>query len=366
MSSEEEGDVILVTGASGFVGQHVVKLLMERCRDVREVRAFDIRPFKWIKELRVTETYVDLVHVRGDITQLSDIRKACRGVDAVVHTAGYVDVGSLPDMEKLKAINIVGAENVLKACIDNHVTRLVYTSTQDVVLGMEPIENADESSVGIPNTFLYEGYAGTKYEAEKIILKANSLILENGRKLKTCSLRPTTMYGEGDIYFLPPTLKASKQQGGVLMRIGDGKALFHASYVGNVAWAHILALQQLKRQRSEDDISGQACFISDDTEPMNLFDFMEPFLQARGFRLSRYHIPYWFMYIVAFIVEFLAWFLQPFSKINFPINRNVLHHMCTSCYFSYHGAKRYLNYSPLFSVEESMERTVRYVKRLRL
>ncbi|XP_070579309.1 3 beta-hydroxysteroid dehydrogenase/Delta 5--_4-isomerase type 3-like [Ptychodera flava] len=360
-----KGDIVLVTGAAGFLGQHVVKILLERGEDVREIRTFDIREFQWFKGMEVVNPDIDLIHIRGDLTKVEDIRKASRGVDVVIHTAGYVDVSALPDLQKLKAINVTGGENVLKACIDNQVTRLVYTSTQDVVLGYDPIEDADETSVGIPHRFLYEGYAGTKYEAEKIILKANNLILDNGKKLKTCAIRPTTIYGEGDVYLLPPLLKAAKRQGGVLLRIGR-KALFQVSYVGNVAWAHVLASQQLKKPAIEADVAGQAFFICDDTEPMNIFDFAEPFLQIKGYRLSQYHLPYWMMYFVAFFIEILVWILSPFIKLNVPMNRDVLHHLCTSCFFSYRGAKRYLGYNPVFSVEEAMDRTVEYVKRLKI
>ncbi|XP_077980456.1 3 beta-hydroxysteroid dehydrogenase/Delta 5--_4-isomerase type 3-like [Glandiceps talaboti] len=362
----ENGDVLLVTGGAGFLGQHVVKVLLEMGENVAEVRTIDIREFHWFKGMQPINSTARLVHYCGDITKLEDVRKVTKDVDAVIHTCGYVDVSALPDLEKLKAINITGSENVLKACIDNNVTRLVYTSTQDVVLGYDPIEGADETSIGIPSKFLYEGYAGTKYEAEKLILKANNLILDNGQKLRTCSIRPTTIYGEGDVHLVPPLLKAAKQQGGVFLRIGNKDALFQATYVGNVAWAHVLAAQQLKKPAIQDDVAGQAYFICDDTELKNLSDFAEPFLQVKGYRLSRYYLPYWMMYFVAFFIEYLAWFLSPFVKLNVPMNREVLHYICTTIYFSYRGAKRYLGYSPAFSVEEAMERTVDYVSKLNI
>ena len=46
VASEMSGDVVLVTGGSGFLGQHIVKLLQERASDVREIRVFDKKPYQ--------------------------------------------------------------------------------------------------------------------------------------------------------------------------------------------------------------------------------------------------------------------------------------------------------------------------------
>ena len=46
VASEMSGDVVLVTGGSGFLGQHIVKLLQERASDVREIRVFDKTPYQ--------------------------------------------------------------------------------------------------------------------------------------------------------------------------------------------------------------------------------------------------------------------------------------------------------------------------------
>ena len=69
--------------------------------------------------------------------------------------------------------NFVGTENVISACKQAGVSRLVHTSTIDVVVGSEEIVNGDEDTP-IPKDFLFPGYPGTKYRAECAVVHANS------------------------------------------------------------------------------------------------------------------------------------------------------------------------------------------------
>ena len=67
----------------------------------------------------------------------------------------------------------IGTENVISACEEEGVTRLVHTSTIDVVIGSEEIFNGDEANTPIPDDFLFPGYPLTKYKAEVAVLAAN-------------------------------------------------------------------------------------------------------------------------------------------------------------------------------------------------
>ena len=65
-----------------------------------------------------------------------------------------------------------GTENVISACKQTGVSRLVHTSTIDVVVGSEEIVNGDEDTP-VPKDFLFPGYPGTKYRAECAVVHAN-------------------------------------------------------------------------------------------------------------------------------------------------------------------------------------------------
>ena len=72
-----------------------------------------------------------------------------------------------------------GTENVLQACITNNITRLVFTSSIDIVIGFNEILNGDEDTP-IPTRHLFPGYNVTKLRAENMVLGANGRILPNG------------------------------------------------------------------------------------------------------------------------------------------------------------------------------------------
>lgn len=194
----------------------------------------------------------------------------------VIHTAAIVDI-SHPSEMKMHDVNVRGTENIIQACLECNVGRIVYTSTADVALGWLDNNNINEETP-LPgekvSDYLFSQYAFTKMKAEKKVLRANGSLTANGTHLVTCSLRSLVMYGEGDTAFLPNVIDSAKKQLGYLPRMGDGKAKFNSCYVGNSAWAHVLAVDVLRKNPKE--IAGKAFFIGDNTPESNFFDFVEP------------------------------------------------------------------------------------------
>ncbi|XP_071484393.1 3 beta-hydroxysteroid dehydrogenase type 7-like [Diadema antillarum] len=362
MMQSPEGEVVVVTGGSGFLGQHIVKQILEQGEFlVREVRTFDLKPFHWCPELQVVKPGATLSHVQGDLLALDEIRKVCRDATVVIHTAGYIDVSPIPDTELLRASNIQGSENVLQACIDNNIEYLIYTSTVDVVIGQEPIESGTETTLGIPQHHHFGLYATTKYEAEKLVLKANNLILQNGKRLQTCALRPTPVYGEADSYNSGVLQQCSKY--GTMVQMGNKVSRYQCTYAGNVAWAHILAIKELMKPSTEELVSGQAFFVTDDTPIGKISDFFTPFVIGVGAKMSTFTVPYWFLYILATLVEIVAWLLQPFLRLKLFVTTTTVSYVHGVYYFSYEGAHRCLGYEPLYTYDEAVERSLAFYRR---
>ncbi len=109
---------ILITGAAGGVGTHLRRELAGRYA----LRLSDLRP---LKPLAPGETFV-----RGDIARLSDMLRATRGVDAIVHLGGYSVEGSWPAIHRA---NIVGCYQVFEAARRNGVKRMVFASSNHAV-----------------------------------------------------------------------------------------------------------------------------------------------------------------------------------------------------------------------------------------
>ncbi|XP_071945840.1 3 beta-hydroxysteroid dehydrogenase/Delta 5--_4-isomerase type 4-like [Antedon mediterranea] len=358
MGKDEE--VVVVTGGCGFVGQHVIKhLLIQEMFPVKEVRVFDLSSqFCCINELNVKDCHTPVNHICGDITQLNDISRACRGATMVIHTAGKVDVTACPNVEALNLVNLTGTKNVVKACIDNCINILVFTSTVDVVIGEEPIINGTESTLWIPSSHHFGPYAHTKSEAEKVILHANNHILPNEKKLKTCALRISPVYGEGDPNF-SKQLKSAKKQG-KMMRISNESSKLQHIYAGNVGYAHVVAANALRNPVCP---TGQAYFITDDTPVSSLNAFLHPFLENLGVKTYSYTIPYWFLYLLAFITELAAWITKPLKIFRPIFTRRVVQFINSVVYFNSNLAKLELGYKPLYTYEESLNKSLVYYRR---
>ncbi|ELU09823.1 hypothetical protein CAPTEDRAFT_109619 [Capitella teleta] len=361
----------MVTGSSGFLGQHVIRVLQEKTHGLKEIRAFDLKAYennlgKAAQIICHTE-YIPVKSCTGDIRNQDDVKRALRGVDAVVHSAGVISFGTFPDIDTMADVNINGTHNLIDCCVEQGVTRLVHTSTVDVVIGYEPITDGDES-LQVPPKFLFTGYPISKYHSEKLVLGANGKLLENRgnfKQLSTVALRPNVMYGELDPYYVTNGLKSASNQGGTLPRVGNGRALFQQAYAGNVAWAHVLALHQLGQPGGEL-ASGHAFFIPDDTPLMNSFAFMEPFLKARGFSLSTVSIPYPLMYAVFYVTELFLKIVKPIHKISLDANLASLIYINMDVYFKRSKAEQLLGYKPIYSYDESLKKSMEYYKTVEL
>lgn len=155
------GNVILVTGATGHVGNVLVReLLTQGC----VVRALvlpddDCRPLNSLN--------VEIVH--RDITNPSELLAAFSGVDLVFHLAGIVTI--MPGMaEILERVNVGGIRNVITACRTTGVRRLVYTSSVHAIAEPPHGTVIDESQPFDPNRVLGD-YARSKARATLLLLE---------------------------------------------------------------------------------------------------------------------------------------------------------------------------------------------------
>lgn len=176
-------------------------------------------------------------------------------------------------------------------------------------------------------------------------------------KLRTLALRPNVMYGELDPYYVTNGLRSAKTNEGILTRVGDGSALFQQAYVGNVAWAHVLAASALKK---DAETGGKVYFITDDTPLLNTFDFMKIFLLLKGFDLSSYAIPYPLMYVVLYCLESVLYAISPVKKINLPTALCSVIYINKTYYFNRKRAENMLGYKPIYDFDQSIELSAKY------
>lgn len=149
---------ILITGATGLVGNNLVRLLLQRGQAVRVlVRAgCDPRPLEGL----------DVERIEGDVRDLESVRRACAGASAVIHCAGVVRIGWAGKQEYREA-NVLGADHVASAAHEVGA-RLIHVSTVNALAVLRSGELADEETPLVNNVPC--PYVVTKQAAELIVL----------------------------------------------------------------------------------------------------------------------------------------------------------------------------------------------------
>jgi nucleoside-diphosphate-sugar epimerase len=259
-----------------------------------------------------------------------------------------------------------GTQDLLEACFDQNVPYLIYTSSVNSVLGMETVTEGTEKEMPKPQTWFWGGYGETKWYAEQVVLDADNIPLLNGGRLRTLCLRPTTFYGENDAINVPRYLATAQRCGGKLWRIGGEDLTVQQTYVGNVAWAHLAALEALLKY--PEKCAGEAFFVTDNTPAMNVFSFVLPFLEDHGLRLSSFRLPFALVYFGFMVFIFLLNAFRKFfpdwkipkSVSDFSLSQIAFLNMKAS--FCRNKAEDRLTYQPLFSFEESIDRSRKYYK----
>jgi sterol-4alpha-carboxylate 3-dehydrogenase (decarboxylating) len=337
---------VLVTGGSGFLGKTIIKELLDPASPIKPalIRNFDL------KDSSDKPAGGKVEYIRGDIKDISALDKAFKGIDMVIHSAAIIDWGIYTEEEVL-AINYTGTENVINACIRNNVRYLVFTSSLDAIYSGKPLVNVDESH---PYPEKHRtSYCRSKYLAELAVVKAN------GAGLKTIILRPSDIFGEADPYHIDSLVNMAKS--GFYVRIGNGKAKTQHVYVGNIAYAHLLAGSALVN--GSDHVAGQVYFITD-SAGSNFFKFFDRVVEGIGYKIrpKNFWIPRPISYAIAGLTEFSAWVISPFKSVQPKFSRFAVTYTCTEYTFNYDKAKRDFGFEPKYSPEEAMQRTIDYYK----
>lgn len=124
---------ILVTGAGGFIGSHLVERLVEAGASVRAFVRYNSRADPGLLRMASPETVSRLELIGGDLRDLDAIRKVVEGCEFVFHLGALISIPySYLHPAEVAESNFIGTLNVLMACRDFKVPRLIHTSTSEV------------------------------------------------------------------------------------------------------------------------------------------------------------------------------------------------------------------------------------------
>ncbi len=317
------GRRVLVTGANGFTGRHLVRALLDNgC----QVRGLVRRPGSMPEDLRRS-----MELVAGDVRDAQAVDRAVAGREIVFHVAALyrdtsVSGGAYWD------VNVTGTEHVLAACERHRIARLIHCSTVGVHGHVAQVP-ADETAPVRPTD---------AYQRSKAAGEARVWAWYRRTGIPTTVVRPAGIYGPGDDRFLK--LFQRIQRGQFLM-LGSGRLFFHMTYIDNL-------IQGYLRCAIEPAAIGEA-FIVADAQPVPLNDLVARVAGVVGSEVPRWHLPVWPFYAAGAVCEALCVPL----RIRPPLHRRRVGFFTHQRAFTIAKAQRLLGYAPAVGLDEGLRRT---------
>jgi UDP-glucose 4-epimerase len=217
----------LVTGGCGFIGVNLIPRLVERGKQVRVLDNLSLGRREDVEALGVD------LHV-GDIRDPADVAKACTGIDAVVHLAAHTRVvESLSDPQLNFDNNATGTLNVLQACRNSGIPKMIFASTGGAILG-EQEPPVHEGMVPRPIS---------PYGASKLAGEAYCSAYAGAYGLKTAALRFSNVYGPYSYHKGSVVAQFFRNllRGEPIVVYGDGEQTRDFLYVADLVEAILLA-----------------------------------------------------------------------------------------------------------------------------
>ena len=314
----------LVTGATGFLGSHLVEELLRRKKTVR-VFVRETSDLEFLKQF-------DLETIYGCLSDLESLIQATKDVETIFHCAAFVsDYGPFEEFERA---NVTGVENILKCALINKPERIVHISTTDVY-GF-PKGAVDENYPFKKRGFFY---GETKIDGEKIIWD-----YYEKHKIPITVFRPATIYGERSLFFIDEIISMLKKKNYIHIRWKDVDAgLVHVS---NLIDAIFLALD------SPDSI-GEAYNIIDGNK-ISFRRLAKSLAVISESPEAKIFIPFTLAFSIGFITEKLHTILN--QKDRPFLTRMAACLFGISQEFSTEKIQKELHWKPKITFEEGIER----------
>lgn len=237
MGQKIDNSKVLVIGGAGFIGSHLVTELLKH--DVNEVIIYD--NFARGKMTNIEKSLEDdrcyVYPFGGDIRDVDILNKAMEGVDYVFHLSAMWLLHCKDFPRTAFNVNIEGTYNVLEACVNNNIKKLIYSSSASVYGDAVEVPMTEEHPFNNTNF-----YGATKIAGESMCTAFNDRY-----GLEVIGLRYMNVYGPGQdqhaVYSGVVPIMLNKIEAGETPVInGDGGQAYDFIYVEDVARANIAAL----------------------------------------------------------------------------------------------------------------------------
>ena len=265
---------VFVTGANGLLGTNLVLMLT--------AQGFEVSALVHNKKSFVKSHPENLTLIEGDLLDIMLLTEQTKGCNYVVHIAANTSQ-KLLKLQDYYPSNVIGTQNIINACIENHITKLVYIGTSNTY-GYGSKLNPGNEKQPMKSPFTKSLYALSKNQAQEIIDKAAT-------QLNITTISPTFMIGAHD---------TKPSSGRIILLAMNMRFVFYPSggknliHVSDVAKAIIKAFD-LKR-------SGQKFILAN--ENISFKDFYQKVVLLNNQKTKLVPIPDFFLRLIGLIGDF--------------------------------------------------------------
>lgn len=312
-----------VTGGSGFIGGALIERLRREGWEVRALARSD-RAAERVRALGAEP-------VPGELDDRDSLRAGAEGCELAFHAAAKVeDWGDPADFERL---NVAGTQNVIDACREAGVRRLVHVGTEAALMVGQPLVNIDEEAPLRPDSVAL--YSSSKAKAEQLVRAAN------GDGLETVVVRPRFVWGRGDTSLLPQIIEMVRS--GRFRWVGGGRQLTATTHVDNTVEGLWLA--------GTRGPAGAVYFVTDG-EPVVFREFLTRMLGSQGVTIPDKSVPAAVARVAAAAAERIWRLLRRSGSP--PLTRFAVWVSSQECTIDISRAERELGYRPVISREDGL------------
>jgi nucleoside-diphosphate-sugar epimerase len=304
---------VLVTGATGFIGKHLINELLEKNYQLKIItRQKNI-------DIKNVET------INGDLQNIDSFKNAFKDIDAVFHNGAYaMDYG---DKSIIFNTNVQGTKKIAELCLKNNVQNLIYTSSAGVYgfpnSEIEIIETSDKNPLN--------NYHKSKLESERI--------LQNFKELKISIIRPPLVIGPGG---MATKVIMDRVLNDKMFLIGKGENIIPLVHPKDVALCLRLAFEKDKKGTIFNVVSFH-CQIK---------ELFKELLKQLNIDKPIKHVPYSIAYLTSFFFEIVS---------NEPsITRFRVKSLGTTRKISYKKAEQNLGYKPKYNLQTTINDIVQW------